>query len=373
MKTLLFCNLVPSKAGAFERLLGDIGRAASAQGDEFVPVLAGEPVPEVAEAWRRVGMRWRLIPGWDDAAGVHPWRFCRPALHLLAGERPEVAAVSFGNELPTLAVALASHRLGRRAPRWVWQQDQQIRDPGPFAARLSKLRALSWGMDRFIVVYEGGRRSLIRRGIATDRVEVVYNRIADPGPVRPAGAVRAELGLPGKAFLAVCAGSLIPRKRPDFILAAFERVWAQRNDIHLVFVGEGPLRPALQARAGARAVTFLGLRNDVRDLLASADLLVHAALAETCTYAITESMAAGIPAVVTEAGAAREQVADGESGYVLAPADVAGVADRILRLAGDPALRAAFGQAARARWAASFHSETPGEAYQAVYHRLATS
>lgn len=369
MKTVLFCNLVPGKAGAFERLLGDIGRASAAAGDTFMPVLAGEPIPVVAAAWRQTGMRWRLIPGWDDASGVHPWRFWGLALRILAEERPDVAAVSFGNELPTLAAALASRRPGARAPRWVWQQDQQIRDPGPLSARISKIRALSWGIDHFIVVYEGGRQSLVRRGIAAERVDVIYNRIADHVPVRPAGWLRKEVGLPPDAVVAVCAGSLIARKRPDFVLAAIESVRARHPGMSLLFIGEGPLRTVLEPRAGG-AVRLLGLRNDVRDVLAEADLLVHAALAETCTYAITESMAAGIPAVVTDAGAAREQVADGESGYVLAPGDAAGFAERVGRLAGDSALRAAFGRAARARWAARFHSESPGDAYHAVYRQV---
>ena len=100
----------------------------------------------------------------------------------------------------------------------------------------------------------------------------------------------------------------------------------------------------------ANRVHFLGLRNDIREILPECDIYLHASLAETCTYAITESMAAGIPAVVTEAGAAREQIDSGVSGYVLAKNDRDGFVQKLAGFMSSADTRMAAGKAAYARW-----------------------
>jgi glycosyltransferase involved in cell wall biosynthesis len=82
-------------------------------------------------------------------------------------------------------------------------------------------------------------------------------------------------------------------------------------------------------------------------------------------------MAAGIPAVVTDAGAHREQIADGESGYVVKADDAAGFAARVAELAAHPDRRAAMGRKAIERWQSNFRVEIQAAAYHALYRRIA--
>ncbi len=368
MKTLFFCNLIPDKRGAYEALLVALGREFRAAGDELVLVFARDPVPAVAAEFRAAGLRWELIEGWSSGAGrEHAWAFCRPALGLVRRERPDVAVVNFGNELPTLAVALATPRT-----RWVWVQHQQMQDPSPLARHVSRIRLLSFAVAHFIAVYEGGRESLRKRGISAKRVSFVDNAIQDFMPTRPAGWLAQELGLARDTPLVVTTGWLIPRKRIDFGLRAFARVV---GDAVLLVIGEGPERAELERLAGelgvAGRVRFLGRRNDVREILPECAVLMHTSLAETCTYAITEAMAASVPAVVTEAGAAREQIADGESGFVLAREDVDGLAGRLSLLLNDAAMRARFGAAARARFLARYTLENSARRYHELYRAVA--
>ena len=376
MKTLFFCNLIPLKSGAFEALLAAIGVEFRKAGDEFVVVFAGEPVEPVAAALREAGVRWRLIEGWSEGHGrEHAWHFVRPALALLRQERPDVAVVHFGNEFPTLAVSLLARLTLSPRPRWVWQQDQQIRDPGAVGRRLSRIRSLLLGVDRYVAVYDGGRRSLLKRGIPDGRISVIYNSIAPHAPLRSRGWLRAELGLAPQATLIVSTGSLIPRKRQDFVLRACARLKDRSvTDWRLLVIGDGPERQPLLALAdqlGLKGrVHFLGLRSDVREILAEADVLVHASLAETCTYAITESMAAGIPAVVTEAGASREQIVSGITGHVLAAEDIEGFAARLAELVDDGASRLAMGQAAKQRWMERYRLEVAAGQYWTLYASL---
>jgi glycosyltransferase involved in cell wall biosynthesis len=82
-------------------------------------------------------------------------------------------------------------------------------------------------------------------------------------------------------------------------------------------------------------------------------------------------MCAGKPAVVTEAGAAREQIRDGVSGYVVDPGDMEGFAARVLELARDPAKREAMGGEARRRWDAMLRVETQAAGYHSLYRSVA--
>jgi glycosyltransferase involved in cell wall biosynthesis len=375
MKTLLFCNLHPRKPGAFEQLLGAIGGELNRTGDEFVLGLAGDPAPAVTAVFRESGIRWHVMPGWHPIGGeVRRWAFVAPALRLLSRERPDVAAVHFGNELQSL-VPILLWRLRSRAPRWVWQQDQRMEDPTPLKARLSGLRLLCLVCDRFVAVYEGGRRSMELRGIPPRRIAVIRNSVPDHESHRPRGRLRAELGLGPDAVLAVAVSSLIPRKRVDLLVRAIQPVAAVGADLHLAVAGDGPERDALRrlaCQAGVAArVHFLGLRDDARDLLAESDIFVHASEIEACSYAIGESMAAGLPAVVVEAGAAREQVVDGGSGFVVKSGNETAIVERLSVLAADAGMRRRMGAAARSRWNAMYRTDVAAREYAELYRSAA--
>jgi len=376
MKTLFFCNLIPLKTGAFEALLAAIGTEFAKAGDEFVVVFGGEPIAPVAQSLQAAGVRWQVLPHWADGPGrEHAWRFVLPAIGLVRRERPDVAVVHFGNELPTLAACLLTRWRGGRRTRWVWQQDQQIRDPGRLGRHLSRIRLLAAGVDHFVAVYQGGRQSLIKRGISDTRIAVIPNSIAPFDSQRAPGWLRRDLNLPSAAVLFVTTGSLIARKRIDFLVRACAGLPAGvTTDWRLLIIGEGPGREALAAEARRLGVEprvrFLGLRNDVREILAEADVMIHAALSEAFSYAITESMAAGIPAVVTEAGAAREQIEDGRSGFVVGRDDLEMFTSRVGLLMADPALRKRMGAAARQRWMEHFRLDVCAGQYHSLYKNL---
>jgi glycosyltransferase involved in cell wall biosynthesis len=376
MKTVLFCNLIPNKLGAYEALLAALGDEFQHEHDELVVVFARDPITEVASELRDRNVTWRLIEGWSEGEGrEHPWAFYGPALRILKEERPDIAAVHFGNELPSAAVALRD-RLSGSKTRWVWEQDQQICDPAGASRYLSRLKILHYIFDHFIGVYEGGKTSLLRRGIPGQKVSVVYNAIRDHQPAQKAGWLRSELELPRDAALIANVGWHVPRKRIDFALRAFSRIPVQNsNSCSFVQIGEGPETESLWAVCEelgiADRVCFTGLRNDVREILAECDMLVHTSMAETCTYVISEAMCAGIPSVVTEAGAAREQIIDGETGYVVTIDDEDRLAACLSELVANPDRRAEMGRRARDCWKERYRVEVSARKYYEVYARLA--
>jgi glycosyltransferase involved in cell wall biosynthesis len=408
MKTLFFCNLIPLKTGAFETLLATIGKEFRKAGNEFIVVFSGEPIRPVAEMLRDAGVRWCMLKGWADGPDKErAWGFVFPALRLLRQEHPEVAFVHFGNEMPMLVVVLLSRLMGMGRVKWIWQQHQQIEDPRPLMKYVSKLRLLNLVVDFFVVVYEGGCESMVKRGIPLKKIAVIHNSVAPFTPVGKKGWLRAAFSIPSDDIILVTNGSLIPRKRIDFILRACAQLEKkvslgigyigekklehsslsfpsnEANATHpftlsppwrLLIIGEGPERERLKSLVVelgiADRVYFLGLRNDVREILPECDIYLHASSAETCTYAITESMAAAIPAVVLDAGAAKEQIQSGVSGYVIDRADVDSFSNPVRELMVDAPKRREMGRMAEAQWRNKFASDYVVGAYHGMYKAL---
>jgi len=104
------------------------------------------------------------------------------------------------------------------------------------------------------------------------------------------------------------------------------------------------------------AVTLLGPREDVPELLAAMDVVVQSSRREAMAQTTLEAMAVGRPVVSTTTVGADEAIEDGVSGLLVPVGDAAALADAVVALAGDPARRAALGSAARARIAEHFTS-----------------
>ena len=137
-------------------------------------------------------------------------------------------------------------------------------------------------------------------------------------------------------------------------------------------VGSGPHADAVHA-----AVYDLGLTDHVRLLgavphdgvraeMRHADLFLHPSVSEGFGNAVMEAQAAGLPVVCSDADGLRENVVDGETGFVVARRDAGALAAAIRRL-GDPELRARMGAAGRAHVSASFDPGRQIDAFLALY------
>lgn len=184
-------------------------------------------------------------------------------------------------------------------------------------------------------------------GLDPGRVSVLPN----PAPPLPSLPPRDELraGLvEGSAFLLAFAGRLTAQKD---LAGALEAVAAVPT-VTLALLGDGPERPALEARVaelglGAR-VRFLGGgdREGVLRLFRAADASVLSSAWENFPHTVVESLAVGTPVVATAVGGVPEVVHDGENGLLVPPRDSRALAAAIRRLVDDPALRARLGAAA---------------------------
>jgi len=152
---------------------------------------------------------------------------------------------------------------------------------------------------------------------------------------------RAELGLPTNAYLIGSVGRLRPQKGYPILLAAVAQVRQTLPHAHFVLIGDGELRPQLEAQVQqlgiADAVTFLGPRHDVEQLYGLLDLFVSSSLWEGLPTVILEAMAAGCPVVATAVAGSRDLVAHGERGLLAPPNDPTALAAALVQQAQTPA------------------------------------
>ncbi|KOV85158.1 glycosyltransferase [Nocardia sp. NRRL S-836] len=145
---------------------------------------------------------------------------------------------------------------------------------------------------------------------------VIPNAVFPSAPGIDRATVRAALGTPADAPVALCPARLEPQKRHDVLLDAWALVGGPAE---LWLAGDGSLRGALedQARRIRGRVRFLGTRTDVRDLLEAADVTVLTSDWEGMPIALLESLAAERPVVASDVDGVREVLSGG--GGILVP------------------------------------------------------
>jgi phosphatidylinositol alpha-1,6-mannosyltransferase len=188
----------------------------------------------------------------------------------------------------------------------------------------------------------------------------------DPDRFRPAAdddderrAARAHLGLPLDARIVLGASRLVPRKGFDVLVDALASLPA---DVVVAIVGGGRDAARLERRAARHGLTdrvvFLGRVSEEDLPIAHRAADVFAMLcrdrwggleAEGFGIVFLEAGASGLPCVAGRSGGSHEAVLDGETGYVVEPRAIGVVIARLRELLDDPARRARFGAAARAR------------------------
>ncbi|MCU0621424.1 MAG: glycosyltransferase [Gemmatimonadales bacterium] len=179
-------------------------------------------------------------------------------------------------------------------------------------------------------------------------------------------AMREALGLARVAYVPCFHGQLYRRKRVDEMIRAAAPL-VGRYPLQLLVVGEGEDRVPLQALADALRVpvVFGGVRHDIADVLAAADVAVNLATSEGFSNSVIEALACGVPVIATDDHSHGEQVQDGVTGRLVPPRDLSALEAALAEFA-DPARRAGAAIAARADAEARFGLEAMVAGYVAV-------
>ena len=150
---------------------------------------------------------------------------------------------------------------------------------------------------------------------------------------------------------------------------------AQRSARYLfLIVGDGELRPALEAQAqtsglGER-VRFLGWRGDLETIYGATDVFVLTSRNEGTPVALIEAMASGVASVSTDVGGVRDVITEAALGTLVSFGDAAALAEAVAALADDEPLRRKVGRAARTSVRERFHVSRLIDDITALYWRL---
>lgn len=233
----------------------------------------------------------------------------------------------------------------------------------------------------FVIVTGGEltRRGLIERdGLAPDRVAAFPIGLDveefKPGP--PDADLRKELGLPPGHRLVGLIAYLRSYKGHEYFIEAAARVLSRATDVTFLIVGEGPeearLRERIASSGLSSAVRMLGFRDDLLNVFRSLDLFVIPSVeGDTIPQALMQALAMALPVVSTTVGSIPDVVRDGVTGFVVPPRDASALAERILALLNDAALRAAMGRRGRALVEREYSLARMLDRLEAVYEQVA--
>lgn len=272
----------------------------------------------------------------------------------------------------------AAARLGRRRPPLLFTEHGRWYPDYPRRKRILFNRLMLRRRDRVVAVGESVRRALIdNEGIAARRVGVIHNGVdvsAFAGCRADRPAVRRELGFGHQDVVVIQVARLDHLKDHATAIRTIGRVARRHGGVRLVLVGEGPEREMIEAEIRAQGieanVRLLGLRGDVARLLGAADLFLLSSVSEGIPVTLIEAMAARLPVVATKVGGVAEIVQAGQTGLLAASGDDAALAEAVLRLVEDAALRRAMGELGHRRASEVFSQQRMHGAYQGYFEEM---
>lgn len=234
-------------------------------------------------------------------------------------------------------------------------QSKTARRSARMAGYLFVMHRLWRRKTRFVAVSPSVRHYFEQvYGLPASRVEVLENGIPVaeyPYAYRSSTGLRNELGIDGDAPLLVVVGRLETQKGHAYLdeaLASLQEAWPS---LRAVYLGEGPLRGAIAAdladKGLASTVHLLGFRDDLKEVLAAADLFVLPSLWEGLPIAVLEALSLGMPVVATAVDGTPRIIADGVDGLLVPPRDPPALAAAIHKMLHDPAAARALGEHGR--------------------------
>jgi len=294
---------------------------------------------------------------WRNLCGKGWMRVLRYAVRL----RRHRFQLVYSNSAVIFEAALAAKLAG--VPH-VWHV-HEILDPEYWPRHLAPLPVVAKRIGRWScrVIFESDAARRVCTGcIEPGKTRVIHNPVRfgpsdvnDPDVWEQAAALRARLGVSTDDVLVLWMGQFSPRKDPLLLCRAVQLLAPSSAlpRVVPVFVGEGPLQPALESALGDRG-RICPFQPDVRPWLAACDVLALTSRQESFGLVLVEAAAFGKAVIATRVEGPPEIVREGETGMLVPPGDAAALAAALKQLAQLPGLQVRLGKAAQRHVAEHF-------------------
>ena len=362
MTPVRFAHLIESDGpGGAERMLASVAADLQATGSDTLVIAPARGEGWLARELRGTGVQVELF---------HLDRPFSPKFARWLGEvfRRHRVALAHSHEF-TMAVygAWAARRAG--IPHLITMHGSRY-----YAGRLRRriaMRLAAQASSAVVAVSRTLSRHLARDlWIRPSRIVTIPNGVQRALTDAPS-TLRAELELQSGDQLVVAVGNLYPVKGHAVLLDALALLAARFPRLHVAIAGRGELERPLRRRAEELQVSdrfhLLGLRADIANVLAGADVFVLPSLSEGVPLALLEAMLTAKPVVASAVGDVPTVLDGGRAGLLVPPSDAAALAARLDELLSHPARARALSAAAQARATADYTFDVMMDAYRALY------
>jgi len=287
---------------------------------------------------------------------------------VLARERPD-ATLSFLTR--SNLAHLLTRFMGNSRPIYISERvDGEAEYVGLKRPFRTLVRRLYPRADHIVAVSEGVRQSLGRMGVPLARISTIHNP-SDLAEIKADARLAAHESPSRRPFRIVMAGRLTRQKDYPTMLEALALLRKQRTlDVRLVILGDGPDRPALEAKAHqlgvADGIEWSGWVKNIHAVMARCDVFALTSIYEGFANVLVEAMACGLPVISTDCPSGPAELLEGGThGFLVPVGDAAAIADAVHALSEDPAVYADYQRRARAR-AERFDVSIVGQHYLTV-------
>lgn len=188
--------------------------------------------------------------------------------------------------------------------------------------------------------------------------------------------MRAKLGFQPTDIVVGKIARLFHLKGHEYVIEAARQICRENPSVRFLFIGDGILREQFDARIREMGLVdrfvFTGLvpPNQVPEYVSAMDILVHASLREGLARALPQALIAAKPVISFDVDGAKEVVLNDQTGYLVSPRDVNGLATATIRLASDPSLREDMGKRGREMFTEQFRHQSMTEKIRHLYEEI---
>lgn len=269
---------------------------------------------------------------------------------VLSEYQPDTILIGGWDNLAYWSAARYAKRHGLGLVLWSGSHELSSRFKGGLVGRVR--RALLRMCDSYLTYGSMASKFLVNEGVSSERIVTGSNAIDVSAFLQPAGSresIRRDLGASNRTVV-LYVGQLIKRKGLKVLFESMRRLPAE---VVLWIAGAGSDRRSLELEAesiGPERIRFLGSLpyRDLPSLYTAADMMIVPSNREVWGLVINEAMASALPVIASKAaGATADLIVGKKTGIVVDPDSANDIAEAVLRLHSDPALRIGMGRTGR--------------------------